>query len=61
MQALFLSLYKSFSNVLMEGLPNAFKAQSLGALKSIQADEMVVDLDESLEMEVDNENCVKFG
>lgn len=45
----------------MEGLPNAFKAQSLGALKSIQADEMVVDLDESLEMEVDNENCVKFG
>ncbi|KAJ9139749.1 hypothetical protein P3X46_030453 [Hevea brasiliensis] len=55
-EALFLSLYKNFSNVLMERLPDASKAQTLGALKSIQADEMIVDLDESSEMEVDNEN-----
>ncbi|KAG8653038.1 hypothetical protein MANES_06G161000v8 [Manihot esculenta] len=54
-EALFLSLYKNFSNVLMERLPEASKAQTLQALKSIQADEMVVDLDESSEMEVDNE------
>ncbi|KAJ9164313.1 hypothetical protein P3X46_023908 [Hevea brasiliensis] len=55
-EALFLSLYQNFSNVLMERLPEDSKAQTLRALKSIQADEMVVDLDESSEMDVDNEN-----
>ncbi|WCJ36842.1 Nuclear cap-binding protein subunit 1 [Euphorbia peplus] len=55
-EALFLSLYKNFSNVLMERLPDASKVQTLQGLKSIQADEMAVDVDESSEMDVDNEN-----
>lgn len=56
MQALFLSLYKNFSNVLMERLPDPSRARTLRELKSIQADEMTVDLDESSVMEVDNES-----
>ncbi|CAK7331146.1 unnamed protein product [Dovyalis caffra] len=55
-EALFLSLYKNFSNVLMERLPDPSKARSLPELKSIQADEMAVDLEESSVMEVDNES-----
>jgi nuclear cap-binding protein subunit 1 len=55
-QALFLSLYKNFSNVLMERLPDPSRARTLRELKSIQADEMTVDLDESSVMEVDNES-----
>ncbi|KAJ6670767.1 CAP BINDING PROTEIN [Salix viminalis] len=55
-EALFLSLYKNFSNVLMERLPDPSRAQTLRELKSIQADEMTVDLDESSVMEVDNES-----
>ncbi|GAV75425.1 MIF4G domain-containing protein/MIF4G_like domain-containing protein/MIF4G_like_2 domain-containing protein [Cephalotus follicularis] len=53
--ALFLSLYKNFTNVLMERLPDASRAGTLWALKSIHANAMVVDLEESV-MEVDNEN-----
>ncbi|KAJ6309993.1 hypothetical protein OIU76_014855 [Salix suchowensis] len=55
-EALFLSLYKNFSNVLMERLPDPSRARTLRELKSIQADEMTVDLDESSVMEVDNES-----
>lgn len=55
-EALFLSLYKNFSNVLMERLPEASIAGTLRELKSIQADSMAVDLEESSTMEVDNEN-----
>ncbi|KAF5730839.1 ARM repeat superfamily protein isoform 1 [Tripterygium wilfordii] len=55
-KALFLSLFKSFSNVLMERLPDASKVGTLQALKSIHSDEMAVDLEESSAMEVENEN-----
>ncbi|KAJ8751223.1 hypothetical protein K2173_016404 [Erythroxylum novogranatense] len=54
--ALFFSLYKNFSRVLIERLPDASKAQSLSGLKSTQTDEMAVDHEESSAMEVDNEN-----
>jgi hypothetical protein len=49
-------LYKNFSNVLMERLPDASIAGTLRELKSIQVDSMAVDLEESSTMEVDNEN-----
>ncbi|XP_050236758.1 nuclear cap-binding protein subunit 1 isoform X2 [Mercurialis annua] len=55
-EALFLSLYKNFSNVLMERLPEASKIETLHDLKSTQADEMAVDPDESSEMDMDNDN-----
>ncbi|KAM7273140.1 hypothetical protein ACFE04_027804 [Oxalis oulophora] len=55
-QALFLALYKSFSNVLMERLPEATKAGTLHELKSINAESMAVDIEEESAMEVDNEN-----
>ncbi|XP_037491219.1 nuclear cap-binding protein subunit 1 [Jatropha curcas] len=55
-EALFLSLYKNFSNVLMERLPDPSKAPALRALKSGQVDQMAVDIDETSEMELDNEN-----
>lgn len=55
-EALFLSLYKNFSNVLMERLPDTSQAGTLRGLKTIQADEMAVDLEESSTMDVDNEN-----
>lgn len=55
-KALFLSLYKNFSNVLMERLPDHSRAGTLRELKSIHADSMAVDLEESSAMEVDNEN-----
>lgn len=40
----------------MERLPDPSTAGTLKALKSIQADSMAVDLEESSAMEVDNEN-----
>lgn len=56
LQALFLSLYKNFSTVLTERLPDASRAGTLQELKSIYADSMAVDIEESSEMDVDNEN-----
>ncbi|KAL5764671.1 hypothetical protein ACOSQ2_017265 [Xanthoceras sorbifolium] len=55
-EALFLSLYKNFSNVLMERLPDASRAGTLHGLKSIHVDEMTIDLEESSAMELDDEN-----
>ncbi|KAJ4845961.1 Nucleic acid dioxygenase ALKBH1 [Turnera subulata] len=55
-EALFLSLYKNFSSVLTERLPDASNGQTLQGLKSIQDDKMAVDIDESSAMEVENEN-----
>ncbi|OMO59844.1 MIF4G-like, type 3 [Corchorus capsularis] len=55
-EVLFLSLYKNFSNVLKERLPDASRAGTLQALKSINGDSMAVDLEESSAMEVDDEN-----
>ncbi|CAL1409673.1 unnamed protein product [Linum trigynum] len=55
-EELFLALYKNFSNVLKERLPDASKAQTLRDLKSTQADEMAVDTDQPSTMEVDDEN-----
>lgn len=55
-KALFLSLYKNFSIVLTERLPDPSRAGTLRELKSTHADSMAVDLEESAAMEVDNEN-----
>lgn len=55
-QALFISLYKNFLNVLMERLPEASKVATLQGLKSIHADPMSFDPEESSAMEVDDEN-----
>ncbi|KAK1556319.1 hypothetical protein Q3G72_002673 [Acer saccharum] len=55
-EALFLSLYKNFSNVLMERLPDASQAGTLRGLKPIHVDEMTIDLEESSAMELDDEN-----
>ncbi|XVF19327.1 hypothetical protein REPUB_Repub11eG0100900 [Reevesia pubescens] len=55
-EVLFLSLYKNFSKILMERLPDASIAGTLQALKSIHGDSMAVDLEESSAMEVDDEN-----
>ncbi|XP_028761163.1 nuclear cap-binding protein subunit 1 [Neltuma alba] len=55
-EALFLSLYKSFSNVLMERLPEASAARTLNELKSMHVDEMAVDPEEKSAMDLDNEN-----
>lgn len=55
-QALFLSLYKSFSTVLSERLPDASRAGTLRELKSVPADAMAVDPEESSAMDLDNEN-----
>lgn len=55
-QALFLSLYKSFSNVLMERLPEASAAPTLNELKSMHVDEMSVDPEEKSAMDLDNED-----
>lgn len=54
MQALFLTLYKSFANVLTEPLREAFK-EGLSQ-PSEPADEMAIDLASSTSMEVDKEN-----
>lgn len=54
-QALFLLLYKSFSNVLIERLPEG--ARTLHELKSAQVDVvMAVDPEEPSSMELDNES-----
>ncbi|KAJ7959687.1 nuclear cap-binding protein subunit 1 [Quillaja saponaria] len=55
-EALFLSLYRNFSTVLMERLPEASIARTLGALKSAHTDVMAVDFAESSRMELDDEN-----
>lgn len=49
-------MYKNFSNVLTERLPDASRAGTLWELKAGRADSMSVDLEESSAMEVDNEN-----
>lgn len=54
MQVLFVSLYKSFANVLSEPLSEAYKDGTLQS--SEQADEMAIDLEGSSEMELDKEN-----
>ncbi|CAK9165649.1 unnamed protein product [Ilex paraguariensis] len=53
-EALFLSLYKSFSNVLMERLHDACRDGTMRRYG--QADEMAVDLENSSAMELDPEN-----
>ncbi|KAL3503754.1 hypothetical protein ACH5RR_038203 [Cinchona calisaya] len=53
-EALFLSLYKSFSNVLAEPLREAFKDGNLQPAD--RADEMAIDLEGSSAMELDKEN-----
>ncbi|GKU93979.1 hypothetical protein SLEP1_g7526 [Rubroshorea leprosula] len=55
-EELFLSLYRNFSNVLAERLPDASKVGTLQDLKSINSDSMAVDLEESSTMVVDNDN-----
>ncbi|MED6105957.1 Nucleic acid dioxygenase ALKBH1 [Stylosanthes scabra] len=55
-EALFLMLYKSFSNVLAERLPEGSNARTLHELKSTEVDVMAVDPQEPSTMEVDNEN-----
>ncbi|KAK8543379.1 hypothetical protein V6N13_136109 [Hibiscus sabdariffa] len=55
-EVLFLSLYKNFSTILMERLPDASSDVTLESLKSIHGDSMAVDLEESSTMEVDDEN-----
>ncbi|XP_044482612.1 nuclear cap-binding protein subunit 1-like isoform X2 [Mangifera indica] len=55
-EALFLSLYKSFSSVLSERLPDTSSAGTLRELKSVPADAMAVDAEESSAMDLDDEN-----
>ncbi|GLU19292.1 hypothetical protein SLE2022_355520 [Rubroshorea leprosula] len=55
-EELFLSLYRNFSNVLAELLPDPSKVGTLQDLKSINSDSMAVDLEESSTMVVDNDN-----
>ncbi|KAI4348377.1 hypothetical protein L6164_009108 [Bauhinia variegata] len=55
-EELFISLYRNFSNVLMERLDEAFGARTLRELKSAHADIMAVDSEEPSAMELDNEN-----
>lgn len=57
LQALFLTLYKKFSNVLMDRLPDPSKCGKLRDLKSIRAtEEMAAEPEESSAMEMDNED-----
>lgn len=56
MQALFSSLYKNFSIVLTECLPDVTRAGTLQELKSIYADTINVDLEQPSEMDVDDES-----
>ncbi|KAF1886068.1 hypothetical protein Lal_00021349 [Lupinus albus] len=57
-EALFVLLYKSFSNVLSERLPEGYEAKTLRELKTAQVDVMAVDPEEEepSSMELDNEN-----
>jgi len=57
-QALFLLLFKSFSNVLTNRLPKGSGARTLREWKSTQVEEMAVDPEESSTMELDNENQI---
>ncbi|XP_059666715.1 nuclear cap-binding protein subunit 1 [Cornus florida] len=52
-EALFLSLYKNFSDVLMERLSDV---RDGGLRRSGRSDEMAIDLEDSSAMELDNEN-----
>ncbi|KAF8412692.1 hypothetical protein HHK36_000660 [Tetracentron sinense] len=55
-EALFVSLYKSFSNVFVERLPHASGDGTVWGLQSDRTDAMTVDNEESSAMEVDKEN-----
>ncbi|KAE9588846.1 putative nuclear cap-binding protein subunit 1 [Lupinus albus] len=56
-EALFILLYKSFSNVLTERLPQGSEARTLRELKAAQVDVMSVDTEEQpSSMELDDEN-----
>ncbi|XP_058737621.1 nuclear cap-binding protein subunit 1 [Vicia villosa] len=57
-EALFLLLFKSFSNVLTDRLPKGAGARTLHEWKSAQVEEMAVDLEEQSTMEVDTENQI---
>lgn len=57
-EALFLLLFKSFSNVLTNRLPKGSGARTLREWKSTQVEEMAVDPEESSTMELDNENQI---
>ncbi|KAK6923524.1 hypothetical protein RJ641_011828 [Dillenia turbinata] len=54
-EVLFLTLYKCFSNVLLERLPEASKDGKLRGIQSVQTDAMAVDREDSAAMDVDNE------
>lgn len=56
MQALFLSLYKNFRDVLKERLPPVSADGELPNLKAGHVDSMVTETEEPTTMEVDNEN-----
>ncbi|KAL5565830.1 hypothetical protein UlMin_028994 [Ulmus minor] len=55
-EALFLSLYKNFSRVLIEHLPDSSSVETMQKLKSSSAVAMSLDLEEPSTMEVDDEN-----
>ncbi|KAI4350445.1 hypothetical protein L6164_004900 [Bauhinia variegata] len=55
-EALFISLYRNFSNVLMERLAEASGARTLRELKPAHSDMMAVDPEEPSAMDLDNEN-----
>ncbi|XP_042497800.1 nuclear cap-binding protein subunit 1 isoform X1 [Macadamia integrifolia] len=55
-EALFVSLYKSFSNVLMERLHHASLDEKKGLVPSDQMETMAVDSEEPSAMEMDKEN-----
>ncbi|PNY03885.1 nuclear cap-binding protein subunit 1-like [Trifolium pratense] len=57
-EALFLLLFKSFSNVLTDRLPKGSGARSLREWKSAQVEDMAVDPEEPSTMELDNENQI---
>ncbi|GAB2281271.1 Nucleic acid dioxygenase ALKBH1 [Dionaea muscipula] len=56
-QALFLSLYKNFSNVLADRLPEVSGIGALRSLLSDQTDVMAIDTDDVSTMEVDKEKA----
>ncbi|XP_057948068.1 nuclear cap-binding protein subunit 1 [Malania oleifera] len=55
-EALFISLYRNFSKVLIERLPDASGDQTAWSLRSTQTNVLAVDLESSSVMDVDNEN-----
>nr|CAD1833320.1 unnamed protein product [Ananas comosus var. bracteatus] len=58
-KALFISLYKSFVNVLTERLPPVSPEGELPDLRAGNVSSMTIDLEESATMDVDNENGTK--